>query len=189
MRLFNVLLVYFLLMFLASDVCSAKEWRGIVPLKSTRADVERLLGTSSDKNLVRYELSKEVVYIEYAEYSCDHTNPVGWPAPPPTWNVPKDTVVSIGVYLKQPSPLSSFQIDLTKFKKTHGDHDLPQHFYYVNEQEGLSIKVLEYSGTKNGIAKGFIYQPASKDDHLRCPSLNQPKTYGNRLVNAYSPVN
>ena len=42
-----------LLMFLVPTV-GAKEWRGITPLKSTRADVERLLGKPNQ--LGRYEI-------------------------------------------------------------------------------------------------------------------------------------
>jgi hypothetical protein len=48
----------------------AKEWRGIVPLKSTRADVERLLGKPNGPG--RYEFENERAYIDYAK-GCDQS--------------------------------------------------------------------------------------------------------------------
>src|ERR1044072_2921350 len=52
-------------------VVQAKGWRRIVPLHSTRADVERLLGTpdrkSNIKPVVRYDLEEETVVIIYSK--------------------------------------------------------------------------------------------------------------------------
>ena len=42
-----------------AGVSSAKEWRGIVPLQSTRQDVTRLLGNPSDANSIRANYSLE----------------------------------------------------------------------------------------------------------------------------------
>lgn len=48
-------------------VVKAKEWRGIVPLRSTRADVERLLGDDSEKKpLTTYQTKQEAVSVLYA---------------------------------------------------------------------------------------------------------------------------
>jgi hypothetical protein len=46
----------------------AKEWRGITPLKSTRADVERLFGKENE--LKRYQFENERAYIYYSEKPC-----------------------------------------------------------------------------------------------------------------------
>jgi len=35
--------------------------------------------------------------------------------------------------------LADLNIDLTNFKKQPGDEDVPGHFYYENEEEGLAI--------------------------------------------------
>ena len=46
------------------QVPSSKEWRGLSPLKSTRADVERMLGQPDDNynnKLVTYYLPEQVV--------------------------------------------------------------------------------------------------------------------------------
>ncbi|MDQ3802632.1 MAG: hypothetical protein M3416_02095 [Acidobacteriota bacterium] len=46
-----------------AKACPGKEWRGIVPLKSTRADVERLLGPNDENGSTKYELPDAVVYV------------------------------------------------------------------------------------------------------------------------------
>jgi len=44
MRTLHVIFATWIILTMSNN-CDAKAWRGIVPLKSTRADVERLLGT------------------------------------------------------------------------------------------------------------------------------------------------
>ena len=49
---------------------NAQEWRKIVPLKSTRSDVERLLGPNERSYGVVYELTEGVLFIEYSSGPC-----------------------------------------------------------------------------------------------------------------------
>ena len=54
------LIPIFALCLYCAELVQAKEWRGIVPLKSTRADVERLLGKTNGlgrPNLITNELT------------------------------------------------------------------------------------------------------------------------------------
>lgn len=149
---------------------TAKEWRGIVPLKSTRADVERLLGPQPENVLRRYELPHEFVSVEYADRPCNARNPDGWPEPPPGWNVPPGTVIAIRVELKEPASLASLGLDLTKFQKGRGDADVPQHHYYFNEEEGFNLEVFDYGGDIGQMVKGYIHGPRASEAHLRCPA-------------------
>jgi hypothetical protein len=72
---------------LMASAASAKSWRGIEPLHSTRADVERLLGPPNvDRDL--YDFPGERTSIWYSDGGCKAGLPSGW-------NVPKDTVVEI----------------------------------------------------------------------------------------------
>src|SRR2546423_11066298 len=103
-----------LLFFLVSHESNAKSWRGIVPLKSTRADVERLLGKPN--SLGRYQFADERAYINYREYSC-----TGAYLPLREDNcecfVSKDTVVSIHVTLEVVRTFSSLHLDKTKYER------------------------------------------------------------------------
>src|SRR2546423_15604886 len=93
----------------------AKEWRGIVPLHSTRADVEHLLGKPKqdfEGILVSYRLPTETIDIQYAANSqCT----AEWPYD--SWNVPKQTVTFIRVAPRQETYLSDLKLDLSRFTK------------------------------------------------------------------------
>ena len=93
----------------------AEEWRGIVPLRSTRADVVRLLGKPNE--LGRYEVNGERADIIYSDGPCK-----GWHYSLEKANckclVPKDTVLSIYVEPDQPPKFSKLGIDSSKFTRT-----------------------------------------------------------------------
>jgi hypothetical protein len=159
-----------------ANVRPAKEWRNIVPLKSTRADVERLLGVAAKEALVEYELPDETIYVEYSTGSCDRDAPEGWPTPPSGWKVPAGTVVAIQAALKKPLPLASLSINVGGFKKVRGDSDVPQHFFYVDEDEGFSIEVFASLDGTDEIVQAYIFGPSVKDKHLRCPDQSATKS-------------
>src|SRR5215211_7734523 len=89
----KILLAFFALAIFRLEVF-ATEWRGIIPLISTRADVERLLG--KPKELGRYEVNGERADIIYSDGPCK-----GWYYSLEKTNckclVLKDTVLSIYV--------------------------------------------------------------------------------------------
>ncbi|MEK6289146.1 MAG: hypothetical protein AABO57_25825 [Acidobacteriota bacterium] len=137
----------------------AKGWRGIVPLYSTRADVERLLGPPANKgdciqSLCSYYLDDVNVHFNYSPGDCKSGRGI--------WNVPPGTVVWITVYPKPNTRLSDLKIDESKFKKGQKGH-IEAEISYENEEEGLTLMVYE------GMVQTFLYGPAGKDQHLRCP--------------------
>lgn len=151
-----------LILMTVSQTCLGKDWRGIIPLKSTRADVERLLGYQSGP-LPTYYLSDSTVTFWYSRCRC------GDKCKDNDWNVPVDTVVSIRVGLKGIVRLADLGLDLTQFKKLPGDDDVPASFVYSNAEEGLAI---EGGGE---YASALIYGPRAKDDYLRCRHIPSPK--------------
>ena len=140
-------------------VVLAKGWRGIVPLHSTRADVERSLGApdrkSNIKPVVRYDLEKEHVYIIYSRGPCSDGSVYG------KWEVPPDTVVSIRVSPKKGLLLSELQIDAAQYKVVHV-RGVPSYTYYVDDGEGVQYDV------SSGHVSTIDYFPAAEDEHLRC---------------------
>ncbi|SRR5258706_10501519 len=136
--------------------CTAKAWRGIVPLKSTRVDVERLLGPPTG-DLPTYYLSDSTVDFQYAKCRCgDKCKMDGW-------NVPPDTVTVIRVGMKGVVKLADLKINLTHFKRWQSDEDVPGSYIYKNEEDGFAIEVGgEY-------VSALIYTAREADDRLRCP--------------------
>ena len=134
-----------------SQVCPSKGWRGIIPLKSTRADVERILGPPTDKSLLTYLPDKSVV-VQYSLRPCDDG-----------WNVPPDTVIAFGIRLDPRVPIADLRLDLTKYKKVRGDSDVSDDFYYKDEEAGFAISV------RDGMVVEYVYEPTAKDKSLRCP--------------------
>src|SRR5258708_3506479 len=94
----------FLFLFVLFGQSQAKSWRGIMPLKSTRADVERLLGKAD--SFGRYQFAEDRGSIRYRENPC-----LGLYRPLEKDNcecmVSRDTVVSIFVTLEVARTLSS----------------------------------------------------------------------------------
>jgi hypothetical protein len=151
-------------------IAQGKEWRGIVPLRSTRADVERLLGPPAQDPLSAgckclYQLDDENVHILYANgLPCGEGEQRDWRIG--GWKVPVDTVIEISVFFKTERPLSDFKIDEKYEIET--DNHLPGWIFYTQREEGIRIE-----GTKK-TAANVSYFPAAKDSYLRCPN-NQPE--------------
>lgn len=142
----------------------AKEWRGIVPLHSTRVDVERLLGVSTNACKALsciYELANENVFILYASGPpCGSDGPSGW-------RVPRDTVIEVGVYSKRKRRLSDLRINEGKYQKKPNE-ELPGVFHYVSAEEGIKIEA-------NGdTVLSITYFQSPRDNRLRCAD-NQPE--------------
>lgn len=89
----------------AAQGCFAKEWRGITPLRSTRADVIRLLNQCSQQvEACAFSSAKEEVYILFSggltakEEDCAR-------------RLPPETVVFIQVWPKARPRLSDLHLD------------------------------------------------------------------------------
>jgi hypothetical protein len=152
------------IVFLSCNSVEAKPWRGIEPLRSTRADVERLIGTKVIRcggSACIYELDEEIVFVLYsADSSCKNDDATS------AWKVPVGTVIEIGVRFKEDKPLSELGFDLSKFEKVEDKH-LPGWIYYVNLDEGVRVE----GGLKT--ASSVTHFHSAKDNYLRCPAANK----------------
>lgn len=146
----------------------AKEWRGITPLRSTRADVERLLGEpqpqktgtrSSVKNEIRsiYFLEEGEVYFVFAGKEVSSSvDCLG--------TIPPGTVLMIQVTPKNDWTLSDLQLDEKRLKRFDPSQP-PDLGYegYIDQSEGLVIR------TFKGRVDQINYLASAQDKHL-CPS-------------------
>jgi hypothetical protein len=146
--------------------CAAKPWRGIVPLKSNRTNVERLLGPSNDSEFATYYLANETVYVWYSNHGCDEED-----VDKEAWDVAPGTVTGISVVPKKKMRLAELGINMRKFKKERGAKDMVGHFFYVNERDGFGIEVVQ------GLVYRFIYEPRKRDRHLLCRNRTNKRSH------------
>jgi len=136
-----------------------------VPLHSTRADVERLLGPPEEKCKCFYKTENEKIFIEYSQGQCR-----GFLY---GWNVAAGTVLMISVQSNAEVRLSDLSLDLTKYVKTAGT-DTPE-FYYTDKDAGVRYQVSE-----SGILRSVDYIPKRADYPLRCKGFPSIPDLGHR---------
>lgn len=135
-------------------VSYSKEWRGIVPLHSTRQDVIRILGPAENSGDL-YNLSEAVVLISYSAGTCEQGG---------TWNVPRDTVQTISISPRKVIRIAELQLNLSDYEIIDDRH-LPGIHYYNNAKEGVHIT------TDGNIVRNILYLPGANDSHLRCKTV------------------
>ena len=127
---------------------------GIVPLHSTRADVERLYGEPiRDSCLCNFRTSKETIHVAFATAYCA--------GPEYGWNVPRDTVQSFRVNLNDPPRLSELAPDLNGFVERYSPDD-SRTTYYTNVEKGVVFSV------QDGHVISVEYFAPAKENGKRC---------------------
>ena len=130
----------------------AKEWRGITPLRSTRADVERLLGPPTSESGSAYATEGERVLVTYSQRPCDYG-----------WRVPLGTVISFFVHAKTPPKLSDLKLDEKKYEMRKSYH-VATIRYYIDLEAGINYTV----ESPGDLVTGVEYYPPLKADAPRC---------------------
>lgn len=157
----EVILTHLLLLFAAALVVTMptqpRGWRGLVPLHSNRADVERVLGISTDSCKCIYKTEDEVILVEYATEQCKSSQTA--------WNVTRGTVLSIKVAPKKVRRFSELRSDGRDYRRVKDLHT--DGVYYFDDKEGKMFEV-----SYDGVLGAVNYIPAAADAHLRCPSAS-----------------
>jgi hypothetical protein len=135
-------------------VSYGKDWRGIIPLHSTRQDVTRILGPTENSGDL-YNLSEAVVLISYSSGTCEQGG---------TWNVPRDTVQTISVSPRKVIRIAELQLKLSDYEIIADTH-LPGILYYNSAKEGVHIT------TDGEIVRNILYLPAADESYLRCQKV------------------
>ena len=130
------------------------DWHQIQPLRSTRVDVERLLGKSSEGYSANYELEEGHLFIEYSSGPCTPERKGGW-------NVRKDVVVQMSFSPRLKKRVSALKLDRKRFRKVIDEH-VGGVIYYINDDLGLTFEV------QGGKVDAIYYEPGKKDEHLHC---------------------
>lgn len=153
MKTVSVIAVFFSSALLLPGTLSGKSWRGIIPLQSTRAEVDRILGRPERLGDVSvYRTEDGLVEVRYATAPCKGSV-LGW-------RVPKDTVLEFHI---APRKRENVTVDLSRYVMAVG-HVMRPH--YINLDEGLGYELLP-----NGQVFSVSYTPSRSDNRLRCPGF------------------
>jgi len=148
-----LLIVVLCTMLICPKTPQSPGWRGIIPLHSTREDVEKLFG-KPNVGESSYDIDGQRITFLYTREPCRSTE----------WNVPRDTVFSIITVPPKRTTYEKLEIDKSGFEH-HQDPELKWVETYVNELTGVVVEV------NNGIVSTISYEAAKEDEHLMCKSL------------------
>jgi len=153
-------------------VSQAKGWRGLVPLHSTRTDVERLLGAPKEFRGVasKYETKDERVLVFYSTGQCKES-------PSNDWNVPRDTVLSITVYPNAKLLVDDLKLDEMKYERVL-DYHVQGVVYYFSKEDGVRISASQLQKEGEDV-NSITYEPALEDSYLRCTTASAQQTSEN----------
>ena len=142
-----------------ADATLAKPWRGIVPLRSKRLHVRRVLGKpiiGGVGAIELYEKKEGHVQVRYARRPCEQGLPADWG----NWKVSRDTVVNISITLHEEIPVANLKIrNIEKYKWYTGDSGAT---YYRDERSGIEYQV------QDDMVTAIAYGPTTRDRALRC---------------------
>jgi hypothetical protein len=154
MKIRNRLLLLAGLMLIIGVNANAQQWRKIVPLKSTRAEVERLLGPNDNSYGVVYELKTGALSIEYSSGPCRKDRKGGW-------NVSDGVVVSFSFAATKKPRETDLRLNRKQFRRVVDTHT-PSVLYYINDKDGVTYEV------QRGRVHSVEYYPPKRYDYLYC---------------------
>jgi hypothetical protein len=129
--------------------------QGLVPLRSTKVDVERLLGTPEETgDITWYRARGDLVGVVYAASRCQGRL-LGW-------NVAANTVLEINVKPQNKYNLAELNLDKSKFVRAYGHVGQ----VYINLDEGI-----RYELSPDDNVETISYIPSTANNRLRCPGF------------------
>ena len=153
----------------------AKDWQGIVPLRSTRTDVERILGQPKQYSVrgSLYSLRREIVVIRYQHAPCnEEESRFGY-----GWNVPVGTVTEIGVIPRSSIAKDKFVNDRFVTRDTGGGV-----VYYNDIDIGLQVETFV-----NRVSL-LNYAPEKTQEDLRCRALERGTVETSPTFDSYASI-
>ena len=152
----------FCLLLILACGASAKEWRGITPLHSTRVDVLRAIGEPAFQDYV-FDVEEGRATIRFSVQPCEQsmTDRLA------SWRVSGDTVLDISLFLKRPVPVA--ELNLTEAEGYEQESDESGIVNYRNGKEGVIYTAAE------GVVFSIVYGASERDGHLRCEGFSSDR--------------
>ena len=136
-------------------------WHDLVPLHSTRADAERVLGKPQKSRYSTYtfDTAHDRIDILYSEGPCEASEAE-------RWNVSKDVIIRIDVRPKRTVRIKALALDRNSYVKTRESHP-SNWFTYSNKEDGIRVETIRTGQVEE--VHSITYGPKAEDRYLRCP--------------------
>lgn len=115
----------------ALDISAQENFKGIIPMVTTKAEVEKILRKADEYG--DYELEEGRVHVDYYDQECEKKIEC-------FCLVPLGRVRYVSVTLYYDLYLKDLNLDLQKYKETRSTH-LPDVFTYSNSKTGVVYEV------------------------------------------------
>lgn len=135
-------------------------WSGLVPLRSSREEVEKLLGKPKMSHgfTFIYENGNERIDVLYSVGACELSGVE-------RWNVPKDVVIWIEVRPSKTILIRDLHLDPKKYRRVRWSH--PDNWVdYWNKEEGVIVHSIDWGRGEE--LYFFEYRPTTKDVTFGC---------------------
>ena len=146
------LCLFFIILFnqvlLGQESKSIRE--SIIPLLSTRADVEKIAKPVESNQNNKYETENEIIIVNYSEARCIGNG----------WNVKPDTVIDYTIYPGERIPITILDKNSNQLIRTYEHAGFS---YYTDLQKGIQYQVY-----RKEYIKFVRYTPTEADSELRC---------------------
>jgi hypothetical protein len=142
---------------------SLQEWRKLVPLESTRKDVERILGKPKilDVNRSLFTAGTSKVIAEFSTGKCDTSSKRI------QWNVEPGRLVYLMVLESLSKPLSSYVDNLLPFKRSENDAQDAVGYSYASPDKSLVLQSIVKPGAGEAVAAIYLL-PRNDQQNLKC---------------------
>ena len=163
-RIFSVLVI---LSVSVMDVAAqGQEWSSLIPLVSTRSDVERILGKPKEsfENFGRYETQLGKYNVWYASGNCRRSEGRDW-------NVPSNKMILLHFSPKKTVPIEKYLSDVGSFLRTESPGGYSR-YLYTSRDESVIYTTIKSPDSSEIIDRIWL-EPGKLGEHLRClPSRN-----------------
>lgn len=146
---------------------SMPSWRKLIPLKSTRSEVEKILGKpeQSYDSYALYRNENGRFSVWYSLGGCEHK------IEGRQWDVPKGLMTSLSVDVNETLPLTRYVSNIGEFRQTEMPYN---RILYVSPDESLIFKTIK-AANRDEFVYTITFDPTKEQDKLLCKKTESSK--------------
>lgn len=169
MKLILSFVVVIILLMPVSEFCQEPDWRKLVPLESTREDVEKILGKPVKyfDTEGTYDTKLGKFYVNYSSGECrEDYEEIEYLAP-------AGRLMSFRLKLNKFGLIKDYISDKDKFKRRKYPQDDSRNLY-LSEDKSLGVETILLNQTDEYV-EAIVVGPGKDKDYLLCKNIKNTK--------------